>query len=223
MYSILRKLLYIFKSIYIKLFIPGVRISISSEIKSIKRIDAPVKIGKSTYISGSIGKYSYIGSNCKLNANIGSFCSIANNVKTVEGSHPLHFVSTSPSLYSTRRQCGASLATENIINDITIFDNEGIAVIIENDVWIGENVLIKGGIKIGTGACIAMGAVVVKDVAPYSIVGGCPAKEIRKRFDGNTIASLLHSKWWEQSEDWLKQNWRSFSNISEFLSKQKDV
>ena len=221
MYSLLRKIFYILKSLYIKLFVPGVHVSLSSEIKSIRRIDAPVKIGKSTFISGSIGRYSYIGNKCVLNAKIGSFCSIANNVKTIEGLHPLHFVTTSPALYSTMKQCGTSIATENIFNDITFYDNECVAVVIENDVWIGENVLIKGGIKIGTGACIAMGAVVVKDVEPYSIVGGCPAIEIRKRFDSETADLLLYSCWWEKSDNWLRQNWRAFSNVSEFLSKYK--
>lgn len=221
MYSILRKIFYILKSSYIKLFVPEVHVSLSSEIKSIKRICAPVKIGKSTYVSGRIGRYSYIGNNCTLNANIGSFCSIANNVKTVEGLHPLHFVSTSPVLYSKMKQCGTSIATENVLNDIIFYGNEGVAVVIENDVWIGENVLMKGGIKIGTGACIAMGSVVVKDVEPYSIVGGCPAKEIRKRFDNDTINLLLISHWWDKSEDWLRQNWELFSDVSKFLSKNK--
>ena len=216
MYSILRKGAYILKSIYIKIFVPGIHVSVTSEIKSLNLINRPVRIGKSTYISGSIGKYSYIGNNCKLNANIGSFCSVANNVKTIEGLHPLHFVSTSPSFFSTSKQCGSTFATENILNDISTYENEKVGVLIENDVWIGENVIIKGGIKIGTGSCIGMGAVVIKDVEPYSIVGGCPAKEIRKRFDPETVDLLLKSKWWEENENWLRRNWRIFSDISEF-------
>ena len=72
--------------------------------------------------------------------------------------------------------------------------------------WVGSHVLINGGVRIGNGACIAAGAVVVKDVPPYAIVGGVPAKIMRYRFTPEVIEKLLESKWWELSEEVLKKN-----------------
>lgn len=71
---------------------------------------------------------------------------------------------------------------------------------IGNDVWIGQNAVIMDGVKIGDGAIVAAGAVVTKDVAPYAIVGGVPAKLIKYRFDEATIKDLLRLKWWELSD-----------------------
>ena len=85
------------------------------------------------------------------------------------------------------------------------------------DVWIGNNVSLMSGIRIGTGAVIATGAVVVSDVAPYAIVGGGPAREIRKRFDDEQIAYLLASRWWERPFDELRKEADSFSDIGLFM------
>lgn len=77
---------------------------------------------------------------------------------------------------------------------------------IGNDVWIGSHVLIKGGVRIGDGACIGAGAVVVKDIPPYAIVGGVPAKILKYRFDTDTIKLLENLQWWNLSKDVLKDN-----------------
>ena len=79
-------------------------------------------------------------------------------------------------------------------------------MIIGNDVWIGSHVLIKGGVHIGNGACVAAGAVVVKDVPPYAIVGGVPAKVIRYRFSPEVIGKLLELEWWNFDESKLKNS-----------------
>ena len=73
--------------------------------------------------------------------------------------------------------------------------------VIEHDVWIGVNAVILAGVKIGTGAVIGSGAVVTRDVEPYAIVGGVPAKLIKFRFDADTIKKLMDSKWWEKNID----------------------
>ena len=82
---------------------------------------------------------------------------------------------------------------------------------------IQDNVSLMSGIRIGTGAVIATGAVVVSDVAPYAIVGGVPAREIRKRFDDEQIAYLLASRWWERPFDELRKEADSFSDIGLFM------
>ena len=88
------------------------------------------------------------------------------------------------------------------------FDIDGSLVpprtVIGSDVWIGINSMIKSGVKIGHGSIIGMGSVVTKDVEPYTIVGGCPAKVIKKRFSDGIILELLQSKWWELKESDLK-------------------
>lgn len=75
--------------------------------------------------------------------------------------------------------------------------------VLGNDVWLGQNVTIMPGITIGDGAIVASNSTVVKDIEPYTIVGGNPAKIVKKRFDEETIALLLELKWWDQDEEWL--------------------
>lgn len=75
--------------------------------------------------------------------------------------------------------------------------------ILGNDVWLGQHVTIMPGITIGDGAIVASNSTVVKDIEPYTIVGGNPAKTVKKRFDEETIALLLELKWWDQDEEWL--------------------
>ena len=87
---------------------------------------------------------------------------------------------------------------------------------IGNDVWIGSNVIIPGGIQIGTGAIVATGSVVVKDVPPYAIVGGNPAKIIRYRFSKEQIDVLLGSEWWNWPIEKIRQQVDEFSDIEKF-------
>jgi acetyltransferase-like isoleucine patch superfamily enzyme len=89
---------------------------------------------------------------------------------------------------------------------------------IGNDVWIGQNVLIKQGVKIGTGAVVGMGSIVTKDIVPYSVVAGNPAKEIRKRFDSEIIKQLLRSNWWDFDDNKLKKTGYLFNNPVKFIN-----
>lgn len=181
------------------------------------------RINSGTHIyDTSSGYNTTIGMDCKIyNAKIGRYCSIGNEVSVVVGRHPTRrFVSTSPAFYSTQKHHLLRYVNEQLFEEYRHFDN-GKSVIIGNDVWIGSNSIILEGIRIGDGAIIAAGSVVVKDVDPYCIVGGNPASFIRKRFDQDSIDELCCFKWWDKSEEWLKTNARRFSDIDEFINNIK--
>ena len=176
--------------------------------------------GDDVIFSGSIGYGSYIDRRSNINAVIGRYCSIASDVKTVSGTHPVSdFVSTHPCFFSTKKQAGFTYVSENIFKEDVFADSQGHLVVIGNDVWIGSNVLLLPGVHIGDGAVVAAGAVVTKDVSPYSIVGGVPAKEIKKRFSDEQIEKLLEIKWWEQSKEWIKSNADAFKSVDSILER----
>ena len=131
---------------------------------------------------------------------IGKFCSIACGTKFLFNcaNHTLKSLSTYtfPLFYEEWE-----LEKSNIT---TAWDNKG-NIVIGNDVWVGYEAVIMAGVHIGDGAIIAARTVVTKDVPPYTIVGGTPAKEIRKRFDAEVIEQLLIQKWWDWSTDKIHQ------------------
>lgn len=177
-----------------------------------------IKVGNRTRIQDTnIGRNTYIGSYCVLqNCMIGRFCSIASGVKVIVNTHPSRtFVSTSPVFYSTIKQCGYTYVSHNKFEEhLTI---GGKSIIIGNDVWIGADVTLIGGIKIGNGAIIALGAVVTKDVPPYAIVGGVPAKIIRYRFPENYIERLQNLQWWNLPDEIIQTHLEDFTDIEKFM------
>ncbi len=197
------------KRIMIRLKNPTVRIGKRAKVSASARFGGYNKIGKRSMFSGQLGRCSYLGEDCRINANIGKFCSIGNGVVTAGGSHPTRtWASTHPAFYSAAKQCGTSFVSQEH------FQETALPAVIGNDVWIGTGALLIGGVTIGDGAVIGAGAVVTKDVAPYTIVAGNPAGELRKRFSDEDIAFLLAHGWWDQPEDWLKAHADCFQDIA---------
>lgn len=161
--------------------------NISSIRASLKaRYGINVSIGENTLVSDNvyIGDYSYINSNSHIeNCHIGKFCSISSGVYICPAEHDYKLLTTHPISGKTK---------------------DTICVVIGNDVLISLNAIILQGVKIGDGAIIAAGAIVTKDVSPYEIVGGNPAKHIKFRFESEVITSLQSSEWWNWEVNQIK-------------------
>ncbi len=132
---------------------------------------------------------------------IGKYCSIACGAKFLftSANHTLSSLSTYPFPIFFEEW---ELAAANVAD---AWDNRG-DIVLGNDVWIGYEAVILSGVTIGDGAVVGARAVVTKDVPPYTIVGGVPAKLIKKRFSDDIIAKLSEIRWWDRPEDWIKNN-----------------
>lgn len=176
-------------------------------------------VGLHSSYYGNIGYGTYMGSGCHLSADIGRFTSIGNNVIQIVETHPYKepFVTTSPMFFSMMKQSGGTFAQKKMFEEYKFYDSEcEIAVRIGSDCWIGNDVCFIGGVQIGDGAVVLTRALVTKDVPPYAIVGGVPAKIIGYRYDEETIQLLLKVRWWDKNVTWLRENWELMCDMHKF-------
>lgn len=167
----------------------------------------------------TVGKYStgYEQFWCQtsLIESIGAFCNISADNVTLAGNHPISMVSTNTFTYSKKI---GFVSKDKPIKHIANTRKINIG----NDVWIGANVILLPGITIGHGAIIGAGAVVSKNVAPYSIVGGVPAKLIKYRFEKPIIDRLIESEWWNWNDDKIKHHIPYMYSPDVFLNNIQD-
>ena len=168
--------------------------------------------------NSKVGKFTYFAEGARIsNAQIGNFCSIGPQVLMGRGTHPTKkFVSTHPIFFSTGKQAQISFADKTYFDEIR-------PVIIGNDVWIGAKTYICDGVTIGNGAIIAAGAIVTKDVPPYAMVGGVPAKVLRYRFSMEEIDFLLKDAWWNKDINWLREHYKDFHNVKTYADMVKAI
>ena len=165
------------------------------------------------------GDYSYITSDCHVaDTTIGKFCSIASQTRINPGNHPVWRASQHHFTYRSRQY---GLAEED---DFDVFAwREAHSVTLGHDIWIGHGATVLAGVTIGTGAVVGAGAVVSKDVAPYEIVAGVPAKPIRPRFVEPIAARLQALAWWDWDHARLSDALPDFRRLSieAFLEKYR--
>lgn len=196
------------------------RVSLFSSVDYLSKIDKKARIYERVkVIHSEVGAYSYIGPKSRIIwTKVGKFCSIAGETSIGMGSHTLDMISTSPIFTEKKNGTGFSW-----VNNQTVSPYDRIEI--GNDVWIGKRVMVMGGLKIGDGAVIGAGAVVTKDVPPYAVVGGVPARIIKYRFTEAEIELLKTLRWWDMPDEKLKsmitlfQTKPDFELIEQLLSK----
>lgn len=192
---------------------PGVQFDGDVHVTN-SRIEAPAQLQDGVWVTNAaIGAYTYVTRGCYINdASIGRFCSIACDVWVGTGVHPSRgYASTHPAFH---------LAAGPLPYSFVDRDRFGAyeRTTVGNDVWIGLRAIVLGGVTVGDGAIIGASALVTKDVPPYAVVGGVPARILRYRFDETTIAGLQRLKWWDKDATWLRHHAPAFEDAHRLLA-----
>lgn len=173
------------------------------------------ELGANTWLSEStFGDYSYTAGDVQIiYADVGKFCSIASHVRLNPGNHPMwrvtqHHITYRRGMYGLGQDDSAVFAWRREQR-----------VRVGHDVWLGHGALVMPGVAVGTGAVVGAGAVVTKDVEPYTVVVGVPAKPIRKRFDEQTIATLLKIAYWDWERETLAARFDDLYDTDTFIAK----
>ena len=196
----------------LRLRLSGVRVAFGprARIDTFTTFEDNAAIGCEAAVFGCrVGRCTYLGDRVfAVYSDIGAFCSVAPNVVIGGGQHPTTFVSTSPRFYSTIHNPWGPFAGAISRDDALP------KTVVGNDVWIGYGAILLPGITVGTGSVIAAGSVVTRDVEPYSIVMGVPARTVRMRFKPEDAAWLLALAWWQWPEERLKALRPQFRSVA---------
>ena len=181
-----------------------------SELGPWTAIGPNCSIAESTF-----GAYSYCaGDVAMIYSEVGKFCSLASHVRLNPGNHPMQRVTQHHMTYR-RIQYGFGDTDDEAFFDWRRADK----VTVGHDVWLGHGVLVMPGVSIGTGAVVGAGAVVTKDIAPYTIAVGVPAKPLRLRFPEEAIEKLMQIAWWDWNRELLEERFEELNDLETFLEK----
>jgi phosphonate metabolism protein (transferase hexapeptide repeat family) len=185
-------------------------------------LGAYTEVGARTILNEvAMGDYSYVVNDGQITyTTIGKFCSIAAMTRINPGNHPMHRATQAHFTY----RASAYFPGESDDADFFAWRREHHCTI-GHDVWLGHGAIVLPGRNIGTGAVIAAGAIVTKDVAPYTIVAGNPARPVRRRFSEAVEDGLMDLAWWNWDHEMLRQALPDFRKlpVEDFLSKYKGV
>jgi phosphonate metabolism protein (transferase hexapeptide repeat family) len=165
-------------------------------------------------VESTFGDYSYTAGDVSIiYSDVGKFCSIASHVRLNPGNHPMERVTQHHMTYR-RVQYGFADSDDHGFFDWRRADK----VTVGHDVWIGHAAIVLPGVTIGHGAVVAAGAVVSRDVEPYTVVAGVPARPIRRRFPESVAAQLIAVAWWDWPRELLEERFAEFNDLDRFLT-----